>query len=551
MFALNATEILAVEPIKSLDVDLLDILKNSTAEPFGRLDDEITNDSQNPSDYTIILEEAEPVVPHATIDLSNNTSQLQGKNHMLEVLDLKNIDVNDVVMLISKKSGFNIVAAKNVQGKVTVYLRNIDVLDALDIIVEAYRWAYVKDKNTIQIMTAEDYIQKFGYSFSGVTETRIKKLFYTSPTEIAKILEGIKSATGKIISEEKSQIIILIDDVEKLQEMERIIEQIDVPLQTQVFELLYADIEVLSSKITEMLTPSVGELKTDIRSNRIIVSDTFQKIRQIGTVIKTFDQRDREVLIEAKILQITLSDESKLGIDWQALVSDVHSLDLKGDFDVLTSSEKRGEVSIGTIESDKYTALIQALQTIGVTDILSSPRIATVHNKEARILVGSSEPYVTSTTITPASGPATTSEIIDFIEVGVKLFVTPKIHADGFITMKIRPEVSSVVSTVQTGSNNVIPVVGTTEAETTILLKDGAMIVIGGLIEEDRRTTINKIPLLGSIPYLGSLFKNETEKVTKKEIAIFLKATIITGDVHENVQAELLLKDELPRLLPL
>jgi general secretion pathway protein D len=152
-------------------------------------------------------------------------------------------------------------------------------------------------------------------------------------------------------------------------------------------------------------------------------------------------------------------------------------------------------------------------------------------------LVGSTEPYVTSTTVTSASGPTTTSEAINFIEVGVKLFVTPTIHKDDFITMKIRPEVSSVVNTVQTSSNNAIPVVGTTEAETTVLLKDGTMIIIGGLIEEERHSTVNKIPVLGSIPYLGYLFKNETESTTKQEIAIFLKASIMTGDVHEDVKA--------------
>ena len=424
-----------------------------------------------------------------------------------------------------------------------MFLRNVTVLDALRTIVDAYGWAYVKEEDIVRIVTLEDYVKKYGHSFGEVTETRIKRLLYTNPTDMAALLEKVKSASGKIIPEEKSQNLILIDSIGKLEEMERIIKSVDVPMMTKVFELNYATAEDISSKLNEVLTPSVGSLKMDTRSNRLIVFDTFQKIKEVEDIVNAFDQKDREVLIEAKILQITLTDENKLGVDWQTIVSDLHNLDLKGDFDVLTSTDKRGELSIGTIAADKYTAVVQVLQTMGVTDVLSNPRIATVNNKEASILVGSTEPYVTSTTITSASGPTTTSEAINFIEVGVKLFVTPTIHEDDFITMKIRPEVSSVVNTVQTSSNNSIPVVGTTEAETTVLVKDGTMIIIGGLINEERRSTVNKIPLLGNIPYLGYLFKNESELVTKKEIAIFLQATIMTGDVHENVDAALELKE--------
>ena len=102
------------------------------------------------------------------------------------------------------------------------------------------------------------------------------------------------------------------------------------------------------------------------------------------------------------------------------------------DFDVLGTTDKRGKLSIGTIASDDYTALIEALDTVGTTNILSSPRITAINNKEAKILVGSTEPYVTTTTTTPSSGPTTTAESVNFIEVGVGLYITPTIHDDGF-----------------------------------------------------------------------------------------------------------------------
>jgi len=116
------------------------------------------------------------------------------------------------------------------------------------------------------------------------------------------------------------------------------------------------------------------------------------------------------------------------------------------------------EMSISHAAAKEYNKDIPGLDTIGKTDILSSPRITAKNREEAKILVGSSEPYVTSTTTTPSSGPTTTAESVNFIEVGVKLYVTPTIHEDNFITMKIKPEVSSVTSTLATSNNNTIPV---------------------------------------------------------------------------------------------
>ena len=169
-----------------------------------------------------------------------------------------------------------------------------------------------------------------------------------------------------------------------------------------------------------------------------------------------------------------------------------------------------------------------------VTNILSSPSITTVNNKEAKILVGSTQPYVTTTTTTPSSGPTTTAESVNFIEVGVKLYVTPTIHNDDFITMKIKPEVSSVTSSLKTSDNNEIPIVESSEAETTVLVKDRVTIVIGGLIKEEKVKNTEKVPILGDIPFFGNAFRNESDKVTKTEIVIFLTPRIISGDVEQS-----------------
>lgn len=463
---------------------------------------------------------------------------------ILDVLDLKSMDVLDVLKLISQKSGLNIVAGQNVQGRVTVYLKNVEVEEALKIIVEAYGWAYAKEGEVIKVMTAQQFETKYGYKFGHEVETRIKQLLYAKAADLLTLLNQIKSSAGKLVSDDKSNTIILIDSADKLDEMELIINQIDVPITTEVFDLSYAKAEELSGKITEVMTPSVGQMRFDERSNKIVVSDTTLKLKEVRRIIEEFDQKDKEVLIESKIIQIVLSDEHKLGVDWEGIVSDYHSLDIVSDFDILGDTEKRGKLSIGTLSDDDYTATLEALDTVGVTDILSSPSITTVNNKEAKILVGSTEPYVTTTTTTPSSGPTTTAESVNFIEVGVKLFVTPTIHNDGFITMKIKPEVSSVVSNVTTSNNNTIPVVETSEAETTVMVKDRVTIVIGGLIKEEKIKTTKKVPFLGDIPVVGFAFRNVNDKIEKTEIVIFLTPSIITGDVDQ-AEEEYMLRSSL------
>ena len=453
------------------------------------------------------------------------------KGIVLDALELKDMDIVDVLKLISKKSGLNIVAGKNVRGKVTIYLKNVDVRDALQIILESNDLAYVEDGGSIKVLTAQDFQQMYGYKFGQKTETKLIQLEYAKAEDILPVLGQMKSQSGLATADSKSNTLIITDRPEKILLMEEVIRRADIPLTTKVFSLRYAKADEVSSKIQNLLTKNVGKIEFDDRSNKIFVTETKEKINEILKMIEAFDEKHPEVLIEAKILQITLSDQYKMGIDWQAIVSNFHSLQLASDFDVLSSTDKSGKLSIGTIASDDYEVLIEALETVGKTNILSNPRIAVINNEEAKILVGSSEPYVTSETTTTASGPTTTAESVNFIEVGVKLFVTPTIHGDGYITMKIKPEVSSLTGYVTTSTNNKIPKIETSEAETTVTAKDGVTIIIGGLIKEQDIRTVKKVPFLGDIPFLGSIFRNEDKNVTKTEIVIFLTPRIITGDL--------------------
>ncbi|MFA5059220.1 MAG: secretin N-terminal domain-containing protein [Candidatus Omnitrophota bacterium] len=469
---------------------------------------------------------------------------LAGPNPIiLDALELKDMDIADVLKLVSKKSGLNIVAGQNVRGKITIYLKDVDVRDALRIILESNDLAYIEDGGIVRVMPSKEFELTYGRKFAEKTEIKVIKLDHSNAMEVATLLNQVKSVIGKVITDEKSNTLVLMDTPQNLQAMEMLVKGVDVPIATKVFILSYAQAEDISKKISESLTKNVGTVKFDKRSNRIFVTDTPQKIQEIEKVIAAFDEKQREVMIEAKIVQIVLSDQYKMGVDWEAIVSDFHTLNLISNFDILTSTDKSGQLSIGTLSSDDYTVLLEALDTVGTTNILSSPRITALNNEEARILVGSTQPYVTTTTTTPATGPTTTAESVNFIDVGVKLYVTPTIHEDDYITMKIKPEVSSVVRFVTTSNNNSIPVVETSEAETTVMVKNGITIVIGGLMKDEKVETVNKIPLLGDLPLFGLAFRNRDQLLRKTELAIFLTPTIISGDVRTKESPDNLLQE--------
>ncbi len=450
---------------------------------------------------------------------------------VIDVLNLKNMDIVDVLKLISEKSNLNIIAGRDIGGQVSIYLKDVRVRDALRIILDSNGLAYRMEDGIIQVMSAAEYEARYGIKFGGDIQTQIQHLVHADTEDTKTLLTELKSPAGKIISDSKSRTLVLMDTPEKLRVMADLIRRIDVAVHTEMFDLNYSQAQDVADKIQEILTPDIGQVRYDERSNRLVVTDALSNMEKIKQVIRAFDIKEKQVLIEAKILQVVLSKQHKFGIDWEGIVKDYHNLGLKSDFDILSATSKRGSLSIGTVSSDEYTFLVEALQTEGISNILSSPSITAINNQEAKILIGSSEPYVTTTTTTTASGPTTTSESVNFIEVGVKLYVTPTIHKDDFVTLKIRPEVSSVTSTITTGNNNTVPVVDTSEAETTVLVKDGVTIVIGGLIKEEEIDSVNKVPLLGDIPLLGNAFRNKDKLLRKTEIVIFLTPKIITGDI--------------------
>jgi len=521
------------------------------------------------------------------------------KPTILDTLELKDMDINDVLKLLSLKSGLNIIAGKSISGRVTIFLQNVEVHDALTIILKANDLAYIESKGVIQIMTEAEYEQITGQKFGVSTESTIVSLQSVKASDVVAILNQVKSQTGKVIADDQSNSIILEDVPEKMSQMlefiktmdmptetrviklehiagdalatklqdmvtpklgsvrfdgysnklfirdtipklddlEKYIKQIDLPRQTKVFTINYAKADELAKTIAPMLTKDVGSIEYDARSNTLVLTDIPSKIDEITAMIQALDKVDKEVFIDARIIQVALNDEYQMGVNWdKVLTSGNTQVKFLSSFPIPGSlTTNVGGASIGTLTGGSFNDVIQALDTFGKSRTLSNPRLAVINNQEASILIGTTIPYTTSSTITPASGPTTTSDSVNFIDTGVKLHVTPTIHDDGYITMKIKPEISNEETKPFTAPDgSIIPIVDTSEVQTTVRVKDGVTIIIGGLIKNEYINNQNKIPVLGDLPIIGKAFNNVDRNLEKTEIVIFLTPHVINGNVNNN-----------------
>ncbi len=449
-------------------------------------------------------------------------------------LDLKGIDIVELFKILSLKMNVNIVPTKDVTGRVNIFLNNVTLEDALDIILINNSLAAVKDKNIITVMPLEQYTQLYGRKYNEPRKVKMYKLKNAAPKDVSAALEQLKSDIGKVIVDEPSATVVLMDVPENIDIMERTLLTLDQAPQTEIFDLKYARAEDMKSQLSGVFTSGASQVGLDARTNKIAISDLPGKMQKIKKMVEAFDTETRQVLIEVQIVQISLTDETQLGINWNRLftVGQIRDASVSSVLPISPPISNYGQFSLGTLSQNDFTVVIQALNSFTKTNILSRPRIAAVNNQEATILIGSKEVYF-SQTQSQSTVTTTTAESVNFVDVGVKINVTPTITADNYIIMKIRPEVSSVreIATSPLGSS--VPVVETSQAETTVKVKDGAMIMIGGLMKEQVSDTRKRVPWLYKLPILGWLFRNSDNERTKTELAIFLTPHIFTGDVEK------------------
>jgi type II secretory pathway component GspD/PulD (secretin) len=282
---------------------------------------------------------------------------------------------------------------------------------------------------------------------------------------------------------------------------------------------------------------------------------------QIEELIKSLDKKTKEVLIVAKIIRVALLDTFDAEIQWEGLFKDINLLpgfqqgwmgshennalartgnSFVDDFINIPPTTRPPEggkvfptsnMVVGQTGVDGgYEVLFKFLQTIGNSRVLSSPRITVTNNQEAKIHVGERQAYITSTTTTGSTGQNTVAESVTFVDVGIELSVTPTINDDGFITLKIKPSISSVKDTLVTASGNKIPIIDTSEAETTVMVKDQTSVVIAGLRKDEWTDTKSQVPYFAKLPIFGGLFKSGSNAKDRTEVIVLLTPHIVGGE---------------------
>lgn len=492
-------------------------------------------------------------------------------------LDLRNIDVTEALKFLATKAKWNLVATKNVTGRVTLIVENVPIKDIFDIMLRSNELAYTKEGDIYNIMSGEEYKLLFGEKFSDEREIKTFKLQYAIPDQAFILLDTLKSDIGRILVEPDSGTVLIMDTPSKIKEIEKALAIMDEKNMIRVFNLKYARAKDIEEQLKLRLdAKNVGSIKSDERANLVIVQALPKRLQEIEQLIKVLDAKTKEVLIEAKIVKVKLSDQLDSGVKWEGLQDigkkfgmsylgttpfsaiqattdawmsreqvanggiaglnngSIGSYPFSGTSSNYSSSTKNvpgTALHLGMIDSKRdLDVLFKYLQTLGETKILSNPKLAVINNQEARIHVGERQAYVTSTTTTGQT-TTTVSEEVTFVDIGIQLSVTPTINDDGYITMKIKPEISSVTSSLITPSGNAIPIIDTSMAETTVLVKDGTTIVMGGLRREEETDNREQVPILGKVPLLGLLFRSGTKTTVKTELLIMITPHIVSGDL--------------------
>jgi type IV pilus secretin PilQ/predicted competence protein len=295
-------------------------------------------------------------------------------------------------------------------------------------------------------------------------------------------------------------------------------------MMTQVIPLKFVSATEIKTQIAPLVSKA-GSIISDDRMNSLILTDMASNIRRLMKMIAALDTRTPQVLIEALIMEVSLTKGTKLGIEWSK-----NSGFRSGDHRYQGEMGQNFDVQSLITEGLKYSVirddfnmrlLIQALATDQKVNILSTPHIMTINNQPALIRVGEEVPILTQTRNVEGGD---TIRSFDYKSVAIELEVTPRINADREVQLKVHPSVKKIL-----GFNAELnaPILASREAQTTVIIKDGQTVVIGGLMKDDRASNRSKIPILGDIPLIGALFRTSDSSKEKTELLVFITPRVV------------------------
>ena len=459
---------------------------------------------QSDNEFTIEINPASTEAEPGS-SLFSETKEYEGQRLTLNFQD---IETRAVLQLLAETSGRNIVVSDTVQGNVTLRLRNVPWDQALDIVMTTKGLDMRENGNVIIVAPAEEITAR----------------------ETADL--------------EARQAILELE-----------------PMYSEFLQVNYAKASDLAALIGggtgNSLLSERGSVGIDDRTNTLLVQDTAEQLQIIRRLVRTLDIPIRQVLIESRIVVVNDDFSKELGIRFGATAYNENSTDgatvisgggsgtatmvdsiidnlgnngtiypielpsLTDRYNVnLPVNNPAGRFSLAVLETEYLVDLeLSAMQAEGRGEIISTPRVITANQKEARIEQGVEIPYQES-----ASSGATTTQ---FKKAVLSLTVTPQITPDDNIIMDLLVSKDNVGELTPSATGGFVPSIDTRSVETQVLVRDGQTVVLGGIYETEQRETISKVPFLGDLPGVGVMFRSRNDTANKSELLIFVTPRIL------------------------
>jgi general secretion pathway protein D len=411
-------------------------------------------------------------------------------------------------------------------------------------------------------------------------DIEVVPLTHASATEIVRVLTTLTQApradglpvTTSLVADARTNSVLIGGEKNERLRLRVLIAHLDTPLEdggdTQVRYLRYADAEELSTKLQTHFTQqataegaaasatSAGQVSVwaDTQTNALVVNAPPKMMRSLMQIVDKLDIRRAQVLVEAIIVEVIADKTSELGVTWAVDATGSNSPIALTNFPRAGSGvvQFAGAVGAGDGVSDpsgligegitlgvgrisdtstSFAAILRALQGDANTNIISTPSLVTTDNEEASLNVGQEVPFVTGSFSNTGGtvGAVNPFQTIQREQVGVKLVITPQINEGGdSLLLKISQEISNIASSAAA----VDLITNERIIETTVIVEDGQILVLGGLLEDVLRESNQRVPILGSIPLLGALFRTQKIDAVKTNLMVFIRPKILRDSVQ-------------------
>lgn len=479
-------------------------------------------------------------------DLKPRPKRRYVKPVKLVSIDFVNADLIYVLKLLAKELDVNLVTDDSVTGSVTMSLKNVSAQTAMNIIIRMNGFKqkklgsilFVGSDETMNAITPD----VITYQPTGDVRIKVYRLENLSASDaVSTIKSSFPLVEAKASPNENA--VVVNANTQMLAEIDTLIQGIDIPKpdtgtetgpkeKVEVVRLKYATAEDSMTILKTLLgSDAPATMEVDKRLNAVVFKGYEAQIEKAKTQLEDIDIPLQQVMISVKVVDLSETGGKSLGIDWQVgagdgtqplqwyEVSNNYPKTTPGFNPYVDGPADYATTPIGFFIRDPFVlrSAISLAVTKGEAKVLAAPRVAALDGEKATIHIGDKYPIV-------YYDPRAGQYQVIYVDIGIKLEVTPKISPDGYISTKINTTVSDLRELI----NNQYPRTTERTADLTIRVKDNNTIVIGGMLQESTRSNVKKVPFLGDVPILGQLFRQTTNDRSKSEVVIMITPKIIT-----------------------